>query len=105
MNDATVLPAGHKLHVHAFHAPANAGTLREHDRGGPVEADIVDMAPAGAGDGGVVSPMAGALSRARGASAVVGVQGPVRLDQSPALVPEIVVAPAGAPGAAPPPNE
>ena len=91
MNDASVLPARHKLDVNDYHRMADAGIFGEDDRIELVEGDIIDMAPIGQGHEAVVSGLTEALVMACMGRAIVWPQNSIRLGRWSAPQPDLAV--------------
>lgn len=91
MNDATLLPARHKLDVDAYHRMGEAGILGEDDRIELIEGELIDMAPIGVEHSAAVNWFARALFKACDDRAIVQVQGPVRLDRLSEVQPDFAV--------------
>jgi Uma2 family endonuclease len=91
MNDATVLPARHKLDVDTYYRMAEAGIFGENDRIELIDGDLIDMAPIGQGHAGVVGGLAQALFIACNGRALVWPQNPIRLDRASEPQPDLAV--------------
>jgi len=74
-----------------YHRLGEAGILREDDRVELVDGDIVEMTPIGARHAACVDRLNVVLQRCLGDSAIVRVQGPVRLNQISEPQPDITV--------------
>lgn len=91
MDDATLLPARHRLDVDDYHRMADAGILGEDDRIELIEGDLIDMAPIGQGHAATVNWLTEALILACAGRAIVSPQNPIRLDRSSEPQPDVAV--------------
>ncbi len=79
--DEKTLPARHKLDVGAYYRMAEAGILGPRDRVELIDGEIIDMAPIGSVHAGTTIHLSSLFARAvADGLALVGVQGPLRLD-------------------------
>ena len=80
MDDVTLMPTRHKLHVDDFYRIAEAGSFQPHDRVELIDGKIIDMMPIGQGHYSMVGSLTRALVLACGDRGFVLVQCPLRLD-------------------------
>ncbi len=80
-----------KITVDEYHEMGKAGILREDDRVELIEGELVAMAPIGPEHNGGINWLTQALVRAVGDSAIVQVQGSIRLDDQTEPQPDISV--------------
>jgi Uma2 family endonuclease len=91
MNDATTLPARHKLDVDTYDRMAEAGIFGEDDRIELIDGDLIDMAPIGQAHAGIVNNLAEVLFIACSGRAIVSSQNPIRLNQTSEPQPDLAV--------------
>ena len=91
MDGTSELKVRHKLTVDDVYRMAEAGILAEDDRIEIIDGEIIDMAAIGTGHASVVNRINSALTAAFGATAIVSVQNPVRLDDHNQPQPDFAV--------------
>ena len=91
MDDATVMPARHKLDVHDYERMALVGILGEQDRVELIRGEVMDMAPIGQGHEGSVNALNQALVKVCDGKAIVSVQNSLRLDRWSVPQPDFVM--------------
>lgn len=84
-------PQRHRITVHDYHRMAEAGVLAPDARVELIEGEIIDMAPIGNDHQSVVDQLTRMLVRAAGDSAIVRVQGSVRLGEWSEPEPDVVL--------------
>jgi Uma2 family endonuclease len=84
-------PQRHRITVHDYHRMAEVGVLAPDARVELIEGEIIDMAPIGKDHQSVVDQLNRSLVRAVGDSAIVRVQGSVRLSQWSEPEPDVVL--------------
>jgi Uma2 family endonuclease len=81
----------HKFTVEEYHRMAEVGLLGEDDRIELLDGEIVDMSPVGAQHAACVKRLGKLLSRVIGDDAMLGVQDPVRLDDTTEPIPDVSI--------------
>jgi Uma2 family endonuclease len=84
-------PQRHRITVHDYHRMAEVGVLAPDARVELIEGEIIDMAPIGRDHQSIVDQLTRTLVRAAGDSAIVRVQGSVRLSQWSEPQPDVVL--------------
>jgi Uma2 family endonuclease len=84
-------PQRHRISVHDYHRMAEVGVLAPDARVELIEGEIIDMAPIGKDHQSIVDQLNRMLVRAVGESAIVRVQGSVRLSQWSEPEPDLVL--------------
>jgi Uma2 family endonuclease len=84
-------PQRHRITVHDYHRMAEVGVLAPDARVELIEGEIIDMAPIGNDHQSVVDRLTRTLVRAVGDSAIVRVQGSVRLGEWSEPEPDLVL--------------
>jgi Uma2 family endonuclease len=91
MNDATVLPARHKLDVDTYYWMAEAGIFGRNDRIELINGDLIDMAPIGQGHDAIVNGLNEALVLACSGRAIVSPKNSIRLNRTNAPQPDFTI--------------
>lgn len=81
----------HKLSVEDYHKMGEAGILTEDSRVELIEGELIDMAPIGSEHAGAVNRLTHRFVAAVGDSAIVQVQGPLRLGDRSEPQPDVLV--------------
>ncbi len=85
------LPRRHRITVSEYYRMAEIGILGEDDRVELIEGEIIDMVPIGSDHAGTVNRLTYMLVQLFGASAIVSVQQPLRLDEYSEPQPDFTV--------------
>lgn len=82
MDDASVVPARHKLSVDEYHRLGDAGIFAEDEGIEPIDGDLIDTARIGHEHAAAVGGLNEALTLAWAGQAFAWLQNPIRLHQS-----------------------